>query len=382
MHWRETRIINSFNTRSVAPDGKFRDILRALDESSIVAFTDVKGDITYVNDKFCEVCKYSRAELIGQNHRIIKSGHHSREFFADLWKTILSGKVWKGEIKNHAKDGTHYWVFTTIVPFLNEHGKPYQFVSIRTEITELKRIEEERDRAQLETARVKREEELREEFVATLSHDLRTPLTVALLSVQLIERNLKDPEKIKSLTASVANSINRVDGMITDLLDANKIRAGQKPHIDIKECDMEKVISKTLLDLTAIYGNRFILKSNGSLKGYWSPSGLKRIAENLCINAIKYGRPLYPVTITLIGMENQVELSVHNFGNGISDEEKKRLFDYLHRSSSAQGMGEKGWGIGLTLVKGMAEAHGGTVDIRSTSEKGTTFIVTLPTDAR
>jgi len=142
--------INNDNLKQIELTGDvYRAIIDALSSNAIFSVTDEKGDIVYANDKFVEISKYPLEELIGQNHRILKSGHQPQEIFADLWTTISSGKIWRGEVKNRAKDGSYYWVDATIVPVFNKDGKIINYAALRTVIDDRKLIEE-KERAHFE----------------------------------------------------------------------------------------------------------------------------------------------------------------------------------------------------------------------------------------
>ena len=182
----------------------------ALDESAIVATTDVTGTITYVNDTFCTISKYARDELLGQDHRIINSGSHPKEFFRGLWTTIANGRIWKGEIRNRAKDGSIYWVDTTIVPFVDAQGKPYQYMAIRFDITERKRVEAlVRDRQAL--ARLG-------EMAAVVAHEVKNPLAGISGALQVIASRLPADSSDRAIIGDIEQRIGSLNNMVQDLL--------------------------------------------------------------------------------------------------------------------------------------------------------------------
>ncbi|MBC7386190.1 MAG: PAS domain S-box protein [Cryobacterium sp.] len=359
-------------------DKRGRDLIKVLDASSIVAFTDAAGIITDVNDRFCEISKYSRSELLGKNHRMINSGIHSSEFWNTFWKSISTGKIWKGEIRNRAKDGSFYWLFTTVVPLQDKFGNPHQYVSIRHDITEFKKLELENYQSKFEIERLKLGQESGEKFVSMLAHDLRTPLTAAKLSAEIILRQPELSTRISTLASSTVRGIERTENMICHLLDANKIRAGEILPTETIDCDFGKEIRITLEVLRVIYGERFTYNAKGKLTGRWDQLGVRRITENLCSNAIKYGSPKKPISVEVSGDDHQVTLSVCNDGKLLSAEEQKNIFRYMHRSSSASAGSSRGWGIGLAKVREVAESNGGTVQVESTQLTGTKFTVRLP----
>ena len=208
------------------------DFKAALDAHAIVATTDAHGRITYVNDKFCAISKYSREELIGKDHRIINSGYHPKSFIREIWQTISGGKIWKGKLRNCAKDGSIYWVDTTIVPFLGDDGKPLQFIAIRADITERKLAEDNlrQTHAALSVANAELEAtRLKTEFLANMSHELRTPLNAILgLSEALREQTYGPltPRQSQSLD-TIHSSGEHLLSLINDILDLSKIEAGK-----------------------------------------------------------------------------------------------------------------------------------------------------------
>lgn len=338
------------------------DIKFALDQSSIVAFTDANGLITSVNDKFCEISKYKRSELIGKTHRIVNSGYHSKEFFEDMWETIINGKVWKGEIRNKAKDGSLYWVDTTIVPFMDEQGKPYQYLAIRNDITERKETEETLHR-QDKLATVGK-------MAAGVAHEIRNPLTSMKGYTEFLLLDEKDPQRHEFLEI-ILDEIDRVNMIVEDFLVLAKPKA-----VELNEKNLIKVIQDviSLYEMEARKKNvRLHFSSEREfIQINCDENRLKQVFLNFVKNGVEAmpnGGDLWVNTV--VEGEN-VHISIRDTGIGIPPEKLSKLGEPFFTTK------KNGNGLGLMVSFNIIESHHGKVYVESELNKGTTINILLP----
>jgi signal transduction histidine kinase len=221
----------------------------------------------------------------------------------------------------------------------------------------------------------------RDQFFATMAHDLRNPLSVAHAGCALILRHSKD-EEVTRWARRIVDNISRVDRRLQDLLNAMRVRAGGRLHLDIQFCDVAALVRETIEGLRAEHGDRFALDAPDSMDGHVAPDAVRRAVENLADNAVKYGAPSGTITVTLSETHGRAILKVHNDGPHIPPENQETLFRAFQRLRHAEQSDKTGWGLGLAQVRSVAEAHGGSIGVDSLPDRGTTFIVDIPLDAR
>ena len=379
----------------------------ALDTSAIVAITDLRGTIRHVNEQFCAISRYTADELLGQDHRILNSGYHARSFFKEMWATIGRGRVWRGDIRNRAKDGTYYWVATTIVPFLDEQGSPRQYVAIRFEITERKLAETALERTVRDLA-VAREEEARR---AEALREARDNLEAANVRIQQEQAKLIQAEKLSSiglLASGVAHEINnplagvmncvkvlsagtakasrreeyfrtaqdgldRIQQIVRGLLDYARQRPLSSAELNAQEVvtACERLISPYLKK------NRVELRNEVTEATILADrSRLMQALINILLNAIYVSPADSTVIVSDRRTSGRVGISVQDRGPGMPKEVQQRACDPFY-TTKPEG---EGTGLGLAVTASIVRAHDGELefDVLAPPESGTTVTIWLP----
>jgi two-component system, NtrC family, sensor kinase len=399
------------------------DVKFALDCSSNVAITDHRGRITYVNDKFREISKYSQAELIGQTHRIINSGYHPREFFEEMWHTISNGHVWLGEMKNKAKNGQAYWVYTTIVPFLDESGCPYQYVAIHNDITERKRAElclvqqakdleqafSDLQQAQTRLIQTEKMSSLGQ-LVAGVAHEINNPVSfiygnvnpatryanslVGLLkqyqahcpnpSIEILEE-LEEldfdfiTQDLLNLLASMKLGAERIRQIVSSLRTFSRKDEAEKKSVDIHEgIDSTLMILGHHLKAQQHRGAIEVIKHYGERQPVSCYAGqLNQVFMNILSNGIdaleNVSQPKITVSTELVG--DQVVIKISDNGTGMPEDVRSQIFNPFYTTKPIG----KGTGMGLSIsYQIVTDRHGGSLTCDSAAGSGTTFTIQIP----
>jgi signal transduction histidine kinase len=312
------------------------DVKYALDQSAILAVTNTKGTITDVNDKFCEISKYSRDELLGQ-------------------------EVWRGELRNRAKDGSIYWVDTTIVPFLDAHGKPYQYMAIRYEITERKR-QEALLREQAALARLG-------EMAAVVAHEVKNPIAGIRGALQVITSRLPADDRDRPVMGDIIARLDALNGIVEDLLLFSR-----PPQLKREAVDVQRLIDNTaeLLRRDPVFSGVELNVSGRVEPVRADPEQLRIVFHNLFMNAAQAMGGHGAVEVTLAGAPDGGRIAIRDHGPGMSEDVRDKAFEPFFTTK------HRGTGLGLPIARRIVEAHGGWIDIAPAPGTGTVISIALP----
>jgi len=340
---------------------QLEDLKRALDHAAIVATTDVTGRITYVNDKFIDISGYSREELIGQDHRIINSAFHSKEFIRDLWRTIANGRVWHGEIRNRAKDGHYYWVDTTIVPFLDPRDRPYQYIAIRADIT-ARKAAEERLAQQAALARLG-------QMAAVVAHEVKNPLAGIKGAMQVLMSRRASGDSESAVMRDVVARIDALNELIQDMMMFARPKPPRLAQVNMRHLLDEAV---TMLRRDPIGSSLDVQVEGGDGSITADPDLLRATVLNLLLNAAQAMDGRGRIRVTGERRDGTWAIEVRDSGPGIPAAIQQEVLEPFFTTKS------RGGGLGLPIAKRVAELHGGSLSLTCPESGGTSVTVTLP----
>jgi len=337
------------------------DFKRALDHAAIVAITDVAGKINYVNDTFCQISGYSREELLGQDHRLVNSSYHPKEFIRELWRTIASGRVWHGELRNRAKDGHIYWVDTTIVPFLNERGKPYQYIAIRSDIT-ARKLAEEKLAQQAGLARVG-------QMAAVVAHEVRNPLAGIKGAVQVLMSRRAASDSEIPVMRDIVGRIDSLSELINDLMLYARPRPPRLSHIELRPLISDAV---TFVRRDPAGQSIDIVIEGDDVSASVDHELIRATLLNLVLNAAQAMAGHGRISVKLGKSGHFAVIEVRDTGPGIPTDIRNQVFEPFFTTKA------RGGGLGLPIARRTAELHGGSLALECPDGGGTVVTMMLP----
>lgn len=328
-----------------------------------IFIADKKGIIKYVNPAFEKITGYSSREAIGKNPRIIKSGKHDFLFYENLWKTISSGKTFRGQIINRKKNGKLFYADHTITPVKDKEGKINFYVGIWKDISAQKEIEKRKD-----------------EFISIASHELRTPLTSIKAYIQILKEKMKknDNLKLNSYLIRTYKQISKMANLIYDLLDVNRIQAGKLP-IRKTAFNFSQLLNECISDLRL--GSSVKIEYKSKKKQFpviADRERLEQVIKNIIGNADKFSDKNKKIIVKMQSVDNAIQVSVRDFGIGIARDEQHKIFQrYYQVEQNKTGSGTS-FGIGLYLAREIIKMHQGKIWVESKLNKGSIFYIQLP----
>ena len=353
-------IRNGRAAHAMAQSLSLDELRYALDQAAIVAATDHRGIITYVNDKFCDISKYTRQELLGADHRLINSGYHPKAFMRDLWRTIARGQVWRGEIRNRAKDGSFYWVDTTIVPFLDGSGKPRQYLAIRSDITARKLAEAKlREQAALTNLG---------QLTAVVAHEVRNPLAGLRASLQMLERRCADPRD-RDIVVTMVRRIDELNDKVEDLLLYARPTPPRMQAVDLGLL-LQEVAHSARLATGNLCPPIDIAGSDG-VSPLADLDMLRAVLLNVIINACQ-ATGTSPMEIAVSSHAGRCRIAVSDRGPGIPPDVHERVFEPFFTTRPG------GTGLGLSIVKRLIELLNGSIVLADRPGGGTVAEIVVP----
>lgn len=362
-------------------ENMFAVLRGVLDTLNLISVTNPDGRITYANEQFCNVSGYHEKELQGAPHNIVRHPETPADTFADLWNTIKAKKIWKGLIRNKKKDGTDYWVKTVVVPVVDSKGDIQEYVSLRTDVTDLE-IANQKLRETLEfRAELDRK---KSEFISIASHELRTPLTVVRGYASMMEDAFAngDPQTAHKFAAEISKQTAHMSELVGDMLELSRIESGAETFKNAA-FDLSSVISEVVGNFAPIAEKKGISICNETgAEGFFANADrdkIRRAIHNLVSNAVKFTSTGGHVRCGIRDNgDGTCSAYVRDTGTGIRKEDFDVIFEKFAQLENPLTRANEGSGLGLSIVKVIVEGCGGKMEIESEVGKGSEFRIVLP----